>query len=757
MAAIITEIYISIDGDNYTKLDLHKDESVNMKHTQKDLQDLSKIFAPYSQRFTFPATPKNRAAFGFFGDTDAIKINTASKFPSKTYINGVLNNTGFIKLTALSYRDGKPSDFTGSFATTMTNLKQRIGEDTLAELGLADALVDWSVAGVQDIVRSEQTMYVDGVPVKYFAPLISINRVWGYDLSTDSEILDNIAYNPSSDLAGSNLIRPEELRPCIAYGSIIELIKHKYNLTVVSPIEDREEYADLRVWCNAERISSNDFERLPLLKAFGSRRYYDDKNEGGVPNDKKYTISENLADNTINVYKSPDATRGEWVQSAFQFRTRFNGVIITGSPENPEVVVQYVRASDDVVLVSGTFPLEDGIFDCVLQMDDALFGVSDNLEFYVQVKFQQPTSWTGSDFRIYWRYYDAKSGALSRTIRAWYYNDSLNNNNSNQMSSNQIDLIKSLPDISVVEFLESHFKAFNISIYDTSPDSEDLYWLTPDDVKSKGKVYSKAVVDYTNYADKTKYNKEKPNEYNYYNFKHAESEYFSNEKYAEAFGIEYGQTTYPAEKPKTDLNEFKVETDFSVIPPVKVSGARGVYTAYGFTSDDPEIIETGETRYTPNYDELTIFYKHGSTNCAALGLLGVVTRRVGIRKYATSIGVYSLTSYIKVMPWSKNGYSLGFSVLKFEDTEYNNSLYSRHYSSQTERLLNPNVLSQKFTLTLPPHEIYLNEATTIQGGGDTPSGFRLQNDIIIGEDVFSIVEVTIDQTTGKTKMTLLNY
>jgi hypothetical protein len=34
-----------------------------MKYTQKDLQDISKIFAPYSQNFNFPAT-KNRMAFG---------------------------------------------------------------------------------------------------------------------------------------------------------------------------------------------------------------------------------------------------------------------------------------------------------------------------------------------------------------------------------------------------------------------------------------------------------------------------------------------------------------------------------------------------------------------------------------------------------------------------------------------------------------------------------------------------------------------
>ena len=54
MANLITEVYVSVDGLEFTKLDLHKDESIIMKYTQKDLQDISKIFAPYSQNFTFP-------------------------------------------------------------------------------------------------------------------------------------------------------------------------------------------------------------------------------------------------------------------------------------------------------------------------------------------------------------------------------------------------------------------------------------------------------------------------------------------------------------------------------------------------------------------------------------------------------------------------------------------------------------------------------------------------------------------------------
>jgi hypothetical protein len=756
MANIITEVFVSVDGLVYNKLDLHKDESLNLKYTQKDLQDLSKIFAPFSQGFQFPATPRNRANFGFFGDTDVIKINREAKFPAKIYTGGILNQTGFIKLEGLSYVNSKPTDFSGSFASNMTNLKDKIGDDYLEDITDEPVLVTWDYEGVQNMVKSRQTQVVDGVNVKYFVPLVSINRVWGYDLTDNSQILDNIAYMPSTTPESFNLIRPEELRPVVFYSTVLDFIKKKYGLTIISPLESREEYTDLTVWCNAERIVNNDYTVLPILKQFGSRGKYDTKNEGGVPANKKYAVTANLANNTVNIYKSPTATRNEWVQKAIQFRVRFNAVSITGdNVDTPSVNVQIVRASDDVVLITNSFELTGTEFDCVTQIDDELWGAGNDLEFYIKVQFLQPTSWATCDLRAFWRYYDGKTGLFSRTVYAWYYQDSIANNNSNFISTNKVDLIKSLPKIKVVDFLSSHFKAFNISVLDTSPDSSELFWLTPEDIASSGKVYSKAVLDYTKYVDKKAYNKERPNDYNYYNFKHASSEYFSNKRFVEAFGLEYGQTVYPDTRPD-DPQEFKVETEFSIIPPVNVKGATGLVTAYGFTDADPEVLETGETRYTPNYDELTLFYSHGATPCATLGYLGVKTILVSWGFYQKVKGVYPLTGYMKVTPVNKNGYSFGFSVLKHNGSEYPNSLYLRYYAAQTERLLDPNVLTQSFDLNLPPSEIYLNDAAT-SGGAGVPSGFRLQNDIVIGENLFTIIDATIDITTGKSKIKFLNY
>jgi hypothetical protein len=587
--------------------------------------------------------------------------------------------------------------------------------------------------------------------------LVSINRVWGYDLTDNSPLLDNIAYRTTTQTDGFNLIRPEELRPVLFYSTILAFIKKKYGLNIISPLENRQEYTDLTVWCNAERISDIDFQELPILKSSFLFGWYDTKNITNILNyPDKYTISASVANNTFTVNKRPSPFRreGEWVEDAFQFRVRFNAVNITGDADSPEVVLQYVRKSDDVVFITDTFSLTGTAFDCVSQIDDTVFGASNSLEFYIRVKFNQPTSWASCDFRIFMRFYDGKVG-LGRKEYAWFYYDNLNNNNSVLIATDRVDLIKSLPKIKVVDFLSSHFKAFNISVFDTSPDSSELFWLTPEDIESQNKVYSKAIIDYTKYADLKTVKKEVPNDYNYYNFKHATSDYFSNKRYVEAFALEYGQTVYPAIKP-SDPQEFTVETSFSIVPPVTVKGATGLVTAYGFKDDSPTLLDTGETRYTPNYDELTLFYSHGSTECRTLAYLGVKITGWLPSGFIKTNGVYQLTGYIKVTPVNKNGYSFGFSVLKDNGVEYPNSLFSRYYAAQTDRLLDPNVLSQSFDLILPPSEIYLNDSATSFGAG-VPSGFRLQNDIIIGENKFSIVDATIDVTTGNTKIKLLNY
>lgn len=740
MANLITEIYVSVLGDEYIKLDLYKDESVLMKYTTKDLQDISKVFAPYSTNFTFPATEKNVKAFGFFGNTDVIKVNTENKFYCKTYTNGILSNTGFLQLSSLKYKKGKPSDFTGSFTTTMTNLKDRIGEDDLTTL--AQAQITWNDGTIHGMLSSSTNVEINNVNVNYFIPLVSNTRVWSLNSARPAGLLDNIAYSSSVSPYSSGVVVSSELRPAISFKSIIDIIRKKYNLDIVIPIETQEEYKDAYIYCNNEEAYSSEYRKMIIKNNFGSRYFYDVVgSESSIPSPKKYDFSSSTVDSSIKIHKNTSANYSCFSE-AVTFRVRLDNVSsATLGADNLTVDLQLVEKTTGRVLTTKTADIVGTSLDIEIVLTDAEMNAVDT-EFYLYAKFSQPTQWDNMflSFRF--------AGISVDTLNAAYYAQKTDiNNNILDVGANTLDLFKSLPKTKVVDFLLSFFKAFNIGVFDTSPNNERLFWLTPNDTNTTGETYSKIELDYTPYVDNKEVTKNTSSDYNYYNFQHAKSKYKSNVDYLTAAGMEYGQITYPTVKPSKTI-EYKIQTGFSIVPPINISGST-VKSFYAFNSDKPTFLTTGEARYKPNYGELTIFYSHGTTTLpTSIGVRSTNTAGVIINK--------PLTQYIKVMPFSKNGKSFSFSILVDDSIDYEDTLFLRYYADQIVRLLDPNVLTHDFNLTLPPDEIYINEATTYQNNGKTPIGFRLQNEIIIGETKYTIIDFEIDITTGKGKAKFLN-
>ena len=721
MAKLVTEIYVSVKGKEYTKLDLHKDESFEMKYTTKDLQDISKIFAPYSQSFTFPASPKNLGAFGFFGYTDVVKINTENKFRCKVYVNGMLYLTGFLQLASLKYKKNKPTDFTGSFTTSMVNLKTRIGEDTIQNLGVA--AIDYTPANIFTSLKSIKTIDVDGVTVKYYIPLASNSRVLAADNTFPVSLQDNIAYKSTSLPTSFQVLNPNEVRPAISLDSIFELIKKKYSLEIIAPIEATNEFNDAYVYCNNDKIenSAAAFRLLTVNTQFTD------------PNEFEFEITANLTDSSFKIHNKSGVLQTE-IQCYFGVTLEnITGVSVTGEPLSASFKI--LRKSNNQLLFSRTIDNIVGTMGTSFEFGENEIAGMDT-EFYVYVKFNQLVSWTNCVYRF-------QNNPLPSSTYI-----STPNNNASVVGGNVLDIFKVLPNTKVVDFLGSFFKCFNISIFDSSPNNENLFFLTPGDIDTDGLEYSKTALDYTPYVNVTDMTKSTSSDYNYYNFKHVKSKYKSNVDFLAATGLEYGQTVYPAIRPTNPI-EYKIETAFSIVPPRTMVGTVGNHTFYAFTSEAPKVLDSGESRYKPNFGELTILYSHG---------IQPLPVPIGVRttNLANVTVTAQLSQYVKSMPFNLDGHSFAFSILVENNVEYPINLFSKYYANQIIRLLNPNVLTWEVELTLPPDEIYLNESTTVQNGGDTPTGFRLQNDIIIGENKFTILDAEIDITTGKTKMKLLN-
>ena len=689
---MITEVFVSLDGLNYSKLDLIKDESIPMRYTFKDTQDISKVFSPYSLNFTFDATPNNLNSLGYFGNTDVIKATDLRKLSTKVYVNSILNQTGLLKLEKIVYKMGKPSVITASFATNLTNLKDKIGDDTID--GLGSLVVNWNPATAKNLLSSIQSNNIEGIPIKYFVPLASTNRVIQYN--ADGSGLDNVFFNPANSPTSNKVLKANELRPAISFSTIVELIKLKYGLQIVSPLENRTEYKDAYIWCMGQNFGSKTQSKFIIL-------------QNATTSNAGFIIDFKSATDSVKV-----KLNGTLLLDKILQQITFEGINYLTDPTT-ECTVRIFRVGEDFPIKTETFTLTQSSETIKIFIETVFFDANNEIEYFINLEFTNAISWSNAILK-------------TRLVRSIFLALELTQNINNflQMGGSKIDLIKSLPEVKVIDFLTSFLKTFNIAILDVNPDDDSLFFYTPQDILENKK-------EATYVADISEVEKSTQDDFNYYIFKHAESNFKSNVDYKIGAGQDYGLTAFPETKPP-NAKEFKVETNFTIIPTVTIPGTNAT-TIYGFEGGQPEILETGEARYTPNFGELVLFYSHGNKPLNAL---------FGVQSSLQSgaLATQSISSYIQVLPYTTDNKSFAFSVLVQNNIAYRDNLFSRYYADIIKRYIDQNVMKQEFTLYLNANEV---------------RDFRLENDIIIGENKFTIVDSTIDITTGKTKLTLLNY
>src|SRR6478736_4961586 len=156
------DVYVSTLNDGvFNVLDLDTEQKdIIMKYTQKDLQDISKVFAPYSLDFTLPPSDNNKKILDWFGYNDASITHSSKdfKFPCKIYVNSILHLQGLLKCKGLTV------EFTAQFATGMSSLKDRIGDDLISELPFEN-IINWKGSDIKNYMTALQSSVVDGVGV----------------------------------------------------------------------------------------------------------------------------------------------------------------------------------------------------------------------------------------------------------------------------------------------------------------------------------------------------------------------------------------------------------------------------------------------------------------------------------------------------------------------------------------------------------------------------------------------------------------
>lgn len=743
----MVQLYIQYTDGNYYLLDLEETETINFKLTVKDLSDITKIFAPFTQSFSLKATDKNKMLCGFIGNEKIQQINNTREFNAKIYIAGFLFQSGVLKFKETNYELKEQKSFKTNFASNLTGISERLGDLKIQDLfDLTDPMLslNWSTLNLKSRMTSVQSgTMANGVVLKVGIPFISNNRIWGWN-EDNLNIIDNIAYNKT--VLDTNKIELTEVRPAISYMTIMNHLLLKIGSPVICPLFDKSVVNDLYAWCNSENLVLPKVLSYPLFN-YSALSYsrYDTKDEIvgiSVPTSPKWEITVEQISGVFKIKRDTNAYRPSDWSDGFDINFTFDNLIaLEGNTTKIKVVLK--NATNGIEIDSKE--IDNNVY--TFRVLDPFSGASmldTNGELFVKfeilpitlAKWDTITVQTVQKFRV-----DRKVAlAGKRVTRASFSATSTNNTSSAALGGNKINLISTLPDMKCIDFLKSFFLTFNISVISTGKEDNSMYWLTPSDIQETNKEYSKRIVDYTKFTDVATVNKKETNEYNQYLFSHANSKYYES---LFGDGTAFGSLAYPATitgKP----NKFEVKTSYSILKQANTFvHPSTVKSCLAFERDNAEILPNGAVRYKPVFGEFTLFYlKPKDLNFNTLSVQNTPAEN------AELFGVLEAT-----YKDPSSGKTLAFGGNEFDF----DSLYLNYYKDLIEKLLKPNTFLSEFSLVLPANEIFLNFANINQGESNIPTGFRAQNEIIIGEQRYELSDATIDLTTGKTKLTLLNF
>ncbi len=744
----MVQLYIKHTDSSYYLLDLEEDTGINYRLTVKDLSDITKIYSPYTQSFTLKATDKNKILCGFVGNEKIQQVNTEKEFDAMIYISGFIFQSGKLTFEESDYEFQDQKEFKTSFASNLTSLTDKLGDLTIQDLfidinGNFDPLLKtvWNKNILKDRMQSVKNITLaNGINFKWGVPFISNNRVWTYN-EDDLGIVDNIAYKPTKTVDDVNFINLEEVRPAVTYMTIMKHLLLKIGTPIECPVFEKDEVKDLYAFCNSESLVVPAAAAYPIT-SYGDATYnrFDVKNQiETAPANPKWIITKEL-NGTINIVREVSYNTVYW-GDGLDISLKFNGLVSLGQ-SGTNIKVQLRRTSDNVIIDSQDITGDTYKFRIIdIHNGDSMLDSNGELHLRFEILPATLVDWTNITVSTFQKYRHYRKGVIgSRVTSASFSFTTVSSMLSTSLGGNELNLITILPKMKCVDFLKSFFKTFNISVINAGTQDQKMYWLTPSDIQEVNKPYSKRIVDYTNFVDISSLNKKKANQYNQYVFSHFASKYYES---VYGNGTKFGELTYPS-TPPAKPTKFEVKTDYSIIKQsTTFEHPSGLRTCLAFQNDAPEVLDNGGNRYKSVYEEFTLFY-----------LKPVTLEFTNVSIEYTDTANAALASALEAsFKHPVNGKTLAFGA----EAEGQDSLYLNYYSSFIESLLRPNAYLSTFNLNLPPNEIFLNFANLNQGESQIPTGFRAQNEIIIGEQRYYLQDASIDLTSGKAKLSVINF
>jgi|TARA_R100000482_G_scaffold83607_3_gene33243 hypothetical protein len=519
-----------------TRVDLFQDETISITDSIQNVQDISKLFTPFSKQFNLPASSTNNKLFKHYYDFNIQNgFDARFKVNARIEINHIPFKTGKLRLNGVSMKNNQPHTYKVVFFGEPNDLKEIFADEDLSALNplsTYDFKSDTVTADVKQAFRvGLQSTGVDATNTgnrNIVVPLISLEKYYTYDTPSTNE-LKNVNWT----------VLRKDLKPAIKLKRVIEAIETQYNVDFnmadegsIKTFFGSDMFDELYLWLHREKTPYTALDET--TKYFGIN--YTSLGVKQTLNDYSYLggSGDVLSGGKLTINK------GESYTLRFRFKANFANApleIVSRDKTTNELLGVQNRISTTTVMV--------------VRFENLTSGNLSSREFDPEIRFNNNTSQpvqflalnTLADFGL----------QIDKTVNGvttqHYYG-----NNLFQLAY-MVFIQDYLPKMKVIDFLTGLFKMFNLVAY-TKKGSSQIYVQTFDDYMTLG-----VSRDITKYVDITQGVIDRPVPYNQINFKYSDPVTQTSLRFVNNYAQVFGDLNYSAPE-KYDGQAFNQEVPF---------------------------------------------------------------------------------------------------------------------------------------------------------------------------------------------------
>lgn len=748
------EVQIYIEDQ---RLDLFKDESIEIKSSIQDAKDISKVFTDYSQSFSIPASAENNKVFKHFYNFNIDGgFDGRVRHEAKIYINTLLFKKGKIFLNGVNMKNNVPHTYNVTFFGNTVSLIDLFGDDKLIALDFESFNHEYSYSDVGAFLVGDG-LEVDGDASALIYPLITPKKRLFYNSTLANDNNGNFEgnlYRPSDIIGDTDRyfkrgVTNHDLKPAIKVYHIIKAIESKYGITLIpsdsAGTEDffskhNDAISNLYLWLSN---SSGNIFGNEGSDEYAYKKIIDQYAEHAEDNAdiSWFTVS----GSELRIGQETGSNVG---QQNYNIRIKGSASILH---QGAEYSISLIDKSTGRVVFS-----VDGVND--IEGDYSFTPRTEgdpDLVYEIEVSSKNPMAGTEVSFEVL----EPAFGGLIRDV----YMAVGEFGNFISTSTVTLSVREHLPDMKILDFLTGLFKMFNLTAYYIDDESDPEYHPTIPVIKvtSLDDYYADCVnnqsggtIDITKYIDVSNHVVNTSLPFSEIEFKFKEANTLLIENHTKKFGKTFGDSVLEVQELYPTLflgKKYEVQLPFGKLKYERLSDTNiqwGFAAGGDFSPQDADYSDLNDIKppkggYTSANVPPLLFYglkvdassnpfNYSNPNGNASGRYTAYWRASNRNEDSTvsNPADHSINFGSEPDEWT------------FVDDGYtDNSLFAKYYRNYIKSVFDKDKRIFKFQAYLPPSFLI---------------HYKLNDQLKVQDVVYRINSITTNLSSGKTELELIN-